>query len=106
MLCCFRLVLEGTRGGKITKSSRFKFLGKVWEKNFSFHRSKSEHLKPVKSRFIFIENTSGNNHEFLGSYWPFCVIDTSNFSSFSSPFATITSLSEFHFRYRSFILLV
>ena len=40
------------------------------------------------------------------SNWIFCFISICKFGSFKNPFATITSLSEFYFWIRRFILLV
>ena len=44
--------------------------------------------------------------KFLGSDGHFCFISICKFCNFKNPFATITSLSELYFRYRSFMLLV
>ena len=43
---------------------------------------------------------------FLGGDEVFCFISICRFGSFQNPFAMITSLSEIHFRFRRFILLV
>ena len=63
------------------------------------------------SRFSIDVNTIINSPKvkgakFLGSDRLFCFISIYKFGSFENPFATITSLPEFLFRCRRFILLV
>ena len=63
------------------------------------------------SRFTFVENTISNSPKvprtkFLGSDGLFCFISICKFGSFKNPFAMITSLLDFYFRFRRFILLV
>ena len=63
------------------------------------------------SRFIFVSNTISNSPKitrakFLGSNGLFCSISICKFGSFKNPFAKITSLFEFYFRSRRFIVLV
>ena len=63
------------------------------------------------SRFSIDVNTISNSPKvkgakFLGSDRLFCFISICKFGSFENPFATITSLPEFLFRCRRFILLV
>ena len=63
------------------------------------------------SRFTFLENTTNYSPKvarakFLGSERLSCFISISNFERFNNPFATITSLPELHFTYRTFILSV
>ena len=114
ILCIFRLAPEGKTGKEIPESSRLEFLEKFLAKNFAL--SDAEHnttgplnrggtaglilLKPLLT--IRQKSRERSFWEVMGS----CFISTRNFGSFKNPFATITSLSEFYFRSRRFILLV
>ena len=62
------------------------------------------------SRFTFVENTISNlpkllRAKFLGSDGPCSFINICKFGSFKNPFAMITYLSDFFFRFRRLILL-
>ena len=112
ILCSFRLVLEGETGKDIPESSRLEFLEKFSANNF-FIRCRRQHLWAVEQRryrrFTFVENTwefaRVPRTKFLGSNGLSCFISICRFGSFKNPFATITGLSEFYFRFRRLILL-
>ena len=102
-LYSFRLVLEGKAGKVVTTSSRLEILGKRSANNFALSDAEG-------NTFTFFENTISNfakrtRAKILGSDRLLCFIRISNFGCFKTSLTTITSLSEFHFRWR-FIMLV
>ena len=101
--------------GKETWVIKIRVLRKVFSKQFCFIRCRRQHLRTVEqsrySRFTSVENTIGNSPKvprakFLGSDGLICSISICKFGIFKNPFATITSLSDFYFRFRRFIILV
>ena len=111
ILCNFRLVLEGKTGKEI----KIRFLRKVFSKQICFIWCRRQLLQAVEqrrySRFTFVKNTIGNSPKvlkatFLVSGGLFCFISRWKFGRFKNPFAMITSLFEFYFRFRRLVLLV
>ena len=105
--CSFRLVLEG----KDTRIIKIRVLRKVISKQSCFIR---QHLWANENRnyirFTF-ENIISNSPKVrrakvLASDEFFCFRSIFKFGSFKNPFAKITSLSEFYFRFRRFTLLI
>ena len=88
---------------------------KSFSQKICFTGSRKQQLTLVKqrrsSRFTFVKTSISNSQivvraKFQGSDRLFCFISICKFSSVKNSFETITSLSEFHFRCRLFILLV
>ena len=52
ILCSFRLVLEGSTGKEIPKSSRFEFLEKFLGNNFALTAAEDNNSEPVNGRGI------------------------------------------------------
>ena len=111
ILCCFRLVLEGKTGKEIPKSSKLEFLLKFLANNFplsdaEYNTSRPSNREgmadlPLLRTLLAISQKSREP-----SFWEvmdFCFIRLCKFRSFKNPFATITSLSELHFRFRSLL---
>ena len=113
-ICSFKLVLEGKTSKEMPESSRLEYFEKFSGYNFALPDAE--------------DNTSGLlNREGIAdlpllrtllaicqkswelSFWKVmdsCFSSICTFDSFKNPFAMITSLSEFYFRFRRFILLV
>ena len=109
-----KLVLEGKAAKKIPESSRLELLEQFSGNNFALSEAEDNTSKLLNRGSIadlpLLKTLLSNLPKFtsaklLGSNRLFCFISTINFSSFDNPFATITSLSEPHFRCR-FITLV
>ena len=93
ILCSFRLVLEGKTSKEIPESSRFEFLEK-FSAQFSFIRLLNRRGIDTISNLPKVPRA-----KFLGSDGLFSFISIRKFDSFKNPFATITSLSKFYFRF-------
>ena len=114
ILCNFRLVLK-QKTCRDTRLIQIRVLRKVFSQQFCFTKCRRQHLQVIKwwrySRFIFVKNTISYSTKvprakFLKSDGLFCLSRLCKFGSFKNPFAKITSLSEFYFRFRRFVLLV
>ena len=108
ILCSFLLVLEGKAGKEISELSRIEFNSFVQseaECNTSGPLNK-ESIADLPLLTTFLAICQKPRSKFLGSNRCFCFISISQFDSFKNPFAKITFLSEFPFRYRRFVLLV
>ena len=113
ILCSFKLVLERKTGKEIPESSRLEFLEKFLVSNFALSDAEENTSGPLNryGRFTFVQNTIGKTPKvtrakYLLNNKLFCFISICQFGSFKNSFATISSLSEFYFRIRRFILLV
>ena len=109
ILCSFRLVLKGETGKEIPESSRLEFLER-FSANFALSDAEGN-TSGRYNRFTFVENTFDNSlkvprAKFQGSDGLFYFISICKFGSFKNLFATITSLSEIHLRFRRFSLFV
>ena len=99
----FRLVVDEKTGKEIPKSSRLESLEKFEAKKFALSDAEDNTPGPL--------NRGGIVHLLL-SRTLLAIrqksrdISICKFGSFKNPFSTITSLSEFYFRFRRFILLV
>ena len=114
IVCSSKLVLEGKTVKEIPESSRLEFLEKFSANNFALSDAEDNISGPLTRggiadlpllrTLLAIRQKSRepNFWEVMDSYF----ISISKFGSFKNPFATITSLSEFYFRIRRFILLV
>ena len=109
-LCSFRLGLEG----KDARIIKIRVLRKVISKQSCFIRCRRQHLWANENRnyirFTF-ENIISNSPKVrrakvLASDVFFCFSSIFKFGSFKNPFAKITSLSEFYFRFKRFTLLI
>ena len=105
ILCSFRLVLERKIGKEIPESSRLEFSEKVLANNFALSEAEDHTSRLVNRELLGIPQNS-----LEPSFWEemdsFCFISICKFGSFKNPFATITNLSEFYFRFTIFNLLV
>ena len=114
ILCSFKLVLEWKTGKVIPESSRLEFLEKFSANNFALSDAEDNTCRPLNRggtadlpllrTLLAIHQKSRESSfwEVMDSYF----ISICKFGSFKNPFAMITSLSEFYFRSRKFILLV
>ena len=120
---CYDLFNLGSYGNimqfqKISESSRLEFLEKFLVNNFTLSEAEDNTSGLLNrtdiadySRFTLVKNTTSNSPKvqrakFLGSDGLFWFSSICKFCSIKNPFAMITSLSEFYFRFRRFILLV
>ena len=118
ILCSFRLVLEGKTGKGIPELSRLEFLEKLLANNFALSDAEDNTSRPLNGggieNFPLLRTVllaichlpTILRAKFLEKDRLFCFISICQFGNFKNPFATITSLSELYFRFRTFILLV
>ena len=109
ILCIFRLALEGKTGKEIPESSRLEFQEKILANNFTlsdaeYNTSRSLNRGgitdlPLLRTLLAIYQKSRES-----SFWE--VISICKFCSFKNPFAMITGLSDFSFRFWRFTLLL
>ena len=114
ILCSFRLVLEGKTGNEIPESSIVEFLEKFLANNFALPDAEENTSGPL-NRGGTVEITllraplaicQKSQETSFCKVMNSCFSSLCKFSSFKSPFATITSLPELHFQFRRFILLI
>ena len=110
--CSFRLVLEGTTGKEIPESSRLEFLEKFLANKFALSDAENKTSRPLNEggiAYLPLLRTrcrqESREPSFSEVMDPFVLLAYERFDSFKNPFATITNLSEFYFRFRIFILL-
>ena len=112
--CSFRLVLEGTTGKEIPESSRLEFLEKFLANKFALSDAENKTSRPLNEggiahlpllRTLLAIRQESREPSFSEVMDPFVLLAYERFDSFKNPFATITNLSEFYFRFRIFILL-
>ena len=113
-ICSFRSVVEGKTGKEISELSILEFLEKFLAKNVTlsevedntsglFDRGGIADLPLLRIlSAIHLKYQEPSFWEVMDS----CFSSIYHFSSFKSPFATITSLPELYFRFRTFILLI
>ena len=98
ILYSFRLVLDGKTSREIPESSRLKFLEKFLANNFALSNATDNTPGPL--------NRGGIADLLLLKTLLAICQKVLKFGNFKNSFATITSLSEFYFRFRRFILLL
>ena len=101
----FRISSKGIKGKEIPESSRLDFLEKFLANNLALSDAEDN------TSVTFVENTVINLPnvpiaKFMGSDGLFCFSSICKFDSFKNPFAMITSLPEFYFRFRRYIYSV
>ena len=112
ILSSFRLVLEGTTGKEIPKSSRLEFLEKFLANNLALSEAQANTSWPLNRgtiadlRLFRIQLAIHQKSQKPRSDGLFCFSSICKFGSFKNPFPMITSLPELYFRFRRFTLLV
>ena len=111
ILCSLWLVLEGITGKEIPESSRLEFSEKFLANSFALSDAEDNIFGslnrggivdlPLLRTLLAIPQMPWEP-----SFWEVSFSSICKFGSFKNPFATITSLSELHFRLRRFMLLV
>ena len=113
ILYSFKLVLEGKTGKEIHESSRLEFLEKFSANNFALsdaednisgplNRGGIANLPLLRTLLVTLQKSRESSFQEVMDYYYFRIC---KFGSFKNPFATITSLSEFHLRIRFFSLV-
>ena len=110
----FRLVLEGKTGQEMPESSRFEFLKKSFANNYALLEADDNPSGPLNRGGIadlpllrtLLANRQKSLERSFSEVMDSCFSRIINFDSFKNTFATVTSLAEFHYWYRKFVLLV
>ena len=95
-LYSYRLILERKIGKEVPQSLRLEFLEKFLGNNFTLSNAEDNNSRPK----VPIPSSWEKMDSFV------LLAYAGSFGSFKNPFATITSLSEFYFTFRKFILFV